>query len=253
MKNGIEESSLYPFKEEKMFELVKSWCCGSSFYNGEDYKSPENHVFSEFLTKDRYTTKESVHWFDIRSNFRKGKKFPFNNPPESVRATNHLRDDFNLPNLLRAYNNLQYAGGVDRYSTGVKECEGLINFWIIEFDKTINSNAFCVLGIVKRKYPNVFIYRIKGKPSFCMVISKEDRFYSIIVDSIDRALLVSKCFKPMKAIWIPEDKESYLFDLFKCGKKVTTVSDIEETEEESKAINLRLARYAMKFWLNKTK
>lgn len=245
-----EESSLFPFKEEKMFEFVKSWCCGSSFYNGEDYISPENHVFSEFRSKYGYTTKESVHWFDLRSDFRKGKKFQYD-PPINVRQTKHLRENFNLPNLLRAYNNLQYDGGVDRYSNGVKENEGLINFWIIEFDKTINSNAFCVLGIVKKKFPNVFIYKIKGKPTFCMVISIEDRFYSIIVDSIYRALLVSKCFKPMKAIWIPEDKEGYLFDLFKCGKKVTTVSDIEETEEERKAINLRLARYAMKFWLNK--
>ena len=257
MENGIEESSLYPFKEEKMFELVKGWC--REVPVGDDDYFTDRKEFVSHTNIGYRSIDETVGVYL--------KKHIYNITPEA-------KERYNMPNLLNLYNVCNYTSSIffsgittpdrDVYSDMY---DRRISFWVAEFNQKIDSDLFYLMGLQTASFPTILIVQIKRQSSFTFLISEmyrdeneeigkqyKSRVFSIKINSKERAELVSNVLAPMKGrVLSPKDKQSYLLNFFKCGKKVTTVSDIEETEEERKAINLRLARYAMKFWLNKTK
>lgn len=260
MKNEIEESSLYPFKEEKMFELVKGWC--REVPVGDDDYLDSKVFVSETYLKEHRRIDETVEVY-----FKKYIKKP-------TTTMSIAKERYNMPNLLNLYNVCNYVSsiffsGTNTPDRGVNSdmYDRCIPFWVAEFNQKIDSDLFYLMGLQTASFPIILIVQIKRQSSFTFLISEmyrdeneeigkqyKSRVFSIKINSKDRAKLVYKVLAPMKGrVLSPKDKQSYLLNFFKCGKKVTTVSDIEETEEERKAINLRLARYAMKFWLNKTK
>lgn len=223
--------SLYPFNTKKIVELVDGFGFAEKEYTKEADGKKTAWTNFKYLNEE---FSERIYLFPLR--------FP------DEHEINHLEymHQHALPNVIRVCRLADYSiyRPNDSYITG-------FGTYYLKFSKVDADNLLFLSNLTP--CPNVSIMHIDGQKNFGMLatVEKGKPAFIINISNKERGDILYKCLIPLKCGILPPDEKrtEYLKGLFKLGKELKSSADLEETDEEYKAINLRLARYAMKFWL----
>lgn len=248
------ENDVFPFSVDTFYNLFKSW-------------SPVPLVWECWAeTKDFSVNKifQSLNQYEIKRDDVLWKVFLSDKPKkgalcEAQRHTNLIAKEVGEQGIkLFQQNFLQLsfmsADAERDDSTHYAICLRLIiadrlsdKFWNDFMLKHTRWRA----DETDETFVDVFLVKKPNEKGYSLVVRYYESWYTLNVNDIERARIVSACLSPMRGSTISNMifKRGYLWNLIARGIKGKTPS-FTETQNQRKEVNLRLTRYAMRWWLD---